>query len=166
MKDVHMTEPPQALKPPALDPATLPVKTGGNHPEPFGVRIAGREKRALGDAAGLENFGVNLVRLPPGTPSTLRHWHSRQDEFVYVLEGEVTLVTDAGEQVLRAGMAAGFPAGAADGHVLENRTGADALYLEVGDRTEGDEVDYSDIDLLVRHIDGAERYVHKDGTPY
>ena len=166
MKDVHMTEPPQALKPPALDPAAVPVKTGGNHPEPFRARIAGREKRALGDALGLSTFGVNLVRLPPGAISTLRHWHSRQDEFVYVLEGVLTLVTDAGAQVLRAGMAAGFPAGAADGHVLENRTGADALYLEVGDRTEGDEVDYPDIDLLVRHIDGAGRYVHKDGTPY
>jgi uncharacterized cupin superfamily protein len=161
-----MTEPPQALNPPALDPATVPVKQGGDHPEPFRSAIAAREKRALGDALGLKNFGVNLVRLPPGVPSTLRHWHSRQDEFVYVLEGALTLVTEAGAQVLSPGMAAGFPAAVADGHVLENRTGADALYLEIGDRTEGDEVDYSDIDLLVRHIDGEERYVHKDGTPY
>ncbi len=161
-----MTEPPQALKPPALDPATVPVRTGGDHPEPFRATIAAREKRGLGDATGLKNFGVNLVRLPPGTPSTLRHWHSRQDEFIYVLDGELVLVTDAGEQVLRAGMAAGFLAGVADGHVLENRTGADALYLEVGDRTPGDEVDYSDIDMSVRWIDGEEKYVHKDGTLY
>ncbi len=161
-----MTEPPQALKPPALDPATVALKTGGDHPEPFRAAIAAREKRALGDALGLKNFGVNLVRLPPGTPSTLRHWHSRQDEFVYVLEGALTLITGGGEQVLSAGMAAGFPAGLADGHVLENRTDTDALYLEVGDRSPGDEVDYSDIDMLVRWIDGEEKYVHKEGTPY
>ena len=154
------------LKPPALDPESVPVKTGGDHPEPFRTAIAAREKRALGDALGLRNFGVNLVRLPPGTVSTLRHWHSRQDEFVYVVAGELTLVTEGGAQLLTAGMAAGFPAGVPDGHVLENRTETDALYLEVGDRTEGDEVDYPDIDLLVRHIDGEERYVHKNGTPY
>ncbi len=154
------------LKPPALDPETVPAVTGSDYPEPFRAAVAAREKRVLGDALGLRNFGVNLVRLPPGTPSTLRHWHSREDEFVYVLEGELTLVTDAGEQVLTPGMAAGFPAGVADGHVLENRTQADALYLEVGDRVEGDEADYPDIDLLVRWIDGERKYVHKDGTPY
>jgi uncharacterized cupin superfamily protein len=156
----------KSLTPPALDPDTVPVKTGGNHPEPFRATIAAREKRALGDALGLNNLGVNLVRLPPATPSTLRHWHSREDEFVYVLEGELVLTTDGGEQVLSAGMAAGFPAGVADGHVLINRSDRPAIYLEVGDRSEGDEVDYPDIDLLVRHIDGEERYVHKDGTPY
>lgn len=161
-----MTESPQTLKPPALDPATLPVKTGSDYPEPFKAAVAGRERRALGDALGLENFGVNLTRLPPGNASSQRHWHSRQDEFVYIVEGEVVLVTDAGEQVLSAGMAAGFPAGTGDGHVLENRTGADALYLEIGDRTSGDECDYSDIDMAVRWIDGEEKYVHKDGTPY
>jgi uncharacterized cupin superfamily protein len=161
-----MTEPAQALRSPALDPAALPVKTGGDHPEPFRAAIAAREKRALGDALGLNNFGINLVRLPPGAVSTLRHWHSRQDEFVFVVAGELTLVTEGGAQVLRAGMAAGFPAGVPDGHVLENRSEGDTLYLEVGDRTEGDEVDYPDIDLLVRQVDGVERYVHKDGTPY
>ncbi len=166
MKDVRMTEPLQALKPPALDPETLPVTTGSDYPEPFGVDVAERERRALGDALGLKNFGVNFTRLPPGNASSQRHWHSRQDEFVYIVEGEVVLVTDAGEQVLSAGMVAGFPAGTGDGHVLENRTGADALYLEVGDRTPGDEVDYSDIDMLVRWIDDDEKYVHKDGTPY
>ncbi len=154
------------LKPPALDPQTVPARTGGDHPEPFRHKVAAREKRALGDALGLSNFGVNLVRLPPGAPSTLRHWHSRQDEFVYVLEGELVLRTDGGEQVLTAGMAAGFPAGVADGHVLINRSRRDALYLEVGDRSEGDDVDYPDIDLLIREVDGERRYVHKDGRPY
>ncbi len=154
------------LKPPALDPGTVPVTKGADYPAPFAGTVSDREKRALGDALGLANFGVNLVRLPPGTPSTQRHWHSRQDEFVYVLEGELVLVTDGGEQLLSPGMAAGFPAGVADGHVLINRTERDAVYLEVGDRSAGDEVDYPDIDLLVRWIDGAEKYVHKDGTPY
>jgi uncharacterized cupin superfamily protein len=115
---------------------------------------------------GLKNFGVNLMRLPPGCASSQRHWHSKQDEFVYVLEGEVVLVTDAGEQSLRAGMAAGFPAGKPDGHHLVNRGARDALVLEVGDRTAGDEGDYSDIDMMWRIVDGVERYLHKDGTPY
>ena len=151
---------------PALDPATLPARRGSDYPEPFRAAAAGREKRALGDALGLKNFGVNLVRLPPGMISSQRHWHSRQDELVYVLEGEVVLVTDAGEQALGPGMVAGFPAGRADGHHMVNRSDRDALYLEVGDRTDGDEVDYPDIDMLVRWIDGEERYVRKDGTPY
>ncbi len=161
-----MTQPPQILKPPALDPATLPVKTGSDYPEPFKAAVAGRERRALGDALGLENFGVNLTRLPPGCASSQRHWHSRQDEFVYIVEGEVVLVTDAGEQVLIAGMVAGFPAGTGDGHQLVNKSDRDAFYLEVGDRTSGDDVDYPDIDMLVRWIDGEKKYVHKDGTPY
>ncbi len=156
----------RSLNPLALDPGTVQIKKGADHPAPFAETIRDREKRALGDALGLTNFGVNLVRLPPGTASTLRHWHSRQDEFVYVLEGELVLVTDNGEQLLTPGMAAGFPAGVANGHVLTNRTERDALYLEVGDRATGDEVDYPDIDLLVRWIDGEEKYVHKDGTPY
>jgi uncharacterized cupin superfamily protein len=128
--------------------------------------VAGRERRRLGDALGLKNFGVNLLRLPPGCASSQRHWHTRQDEFVYVLAGEVVLVTDRGEQTLRAGMAAGFPAGTGDGHHLVNRSAADALLLEVGDRTPGDEADYSDIDMMVRWVDGEERYLRKDGTPY
>ena len=154
------------LKPPALDPASLPVKTGSDYPEPFKAAVAGRERRALGDALGLKSFGVNFTRLPPGCASSQRHWHSRQDEFVYIVEGEVVLVTDAGEQVLSAGMAAGFPANSGDGHQLINRSDQDALYLEVGDRNLGDECDYPDIDMLVRWIDGVEKYVHKDGTPY
>ncbi len=154
------------LKPPALDPASVPVAAGSDYPAPFSVDAAGRERRALGDALGLANFGVNLTRLPPGVISSQRHWHSRQDEFVYIVEGEVVLISDAGEQVLSAGMVAGFPAGTGDGHHLVNRSGRDAIYLEVGDRSADDECDYPDIDMLVRWIDGEEKYVHKDGTPY
>ncbi len=154
------------LKIPALDPETVEPRIGSNYPEPFAGEVAAREKRPLGEALGLKNFGVNLARVPAGTISSQRHCHSRQDEFIYVLEGELVLVTDAGEQTLRPGMAAGFPAGSGDGHHLANRTDKDALYLEVGCRTEGDEVDYPDIDMLVRIIDGERKHVHKDGTPY
>jgi uncharacterized cupin superfamily protein len=161
-----MSQTKTSLRKPALDPATLESRTGSSYPEPFRAAVAGREKRALGDALGLSNFGVNLTRLPPGNASSQRHWHSRQDEFVYIVEGEVVLITDASEQVLRAGMVAGFPANSGDGHQLINRSERDAFYLEVGDRTSGDECDYPDIDMLVRWIDGEEKYVHKDGTPY
>ena len=154
------------LKSPALDPETVPVKAGTDYPEPFRAAVVARQRRALGDALGLKNFGVNLTRLPPGCASAQRHWHSKQDEFVFIVEGELVLVTDSGEQVLRAGQVAGFPAGARDGHHLINRTKRDALYLEVGDRTADDECDYPDIDMQVRWIDGKEKYVHKDGTPY
>ncbi len=154
------------LKFPALDPEIVAAVTGSDYPEPFRAAVAARERRRLGDALGLTNFGVNFTRLPPGCASAQRHWHSRQDEFVYIVAGEVVLVTDAGEQVLHAGMVAGFPANSGDGHQLINRSERDALYLEVGDRTSGDQCDYPDIDMLVRWIDGEERYVHKDGTPY
>ena len=149
-----------------VDPADLPGGANTDYPDPFRTAVERREKRKLGDAVGLTNFGVNLVRLPPGAASTQRHWHTKQDEFVYVLEGEVVLLTDAGEQVLFPGMCAGFPAGSGDGHQLLNRSDRDARYLEIGDRTPDDEVGYPDIDLLVRWIDGVEHYVHKDGTPY
>ena len=155
-----------SLHKPALNPSTLEPCTGSGYPEPFRAAVAGREKRRLGDALGLKNFGVNFTRLPPGSASSQRHWHSRQDEFVFIVEGEVVLVTDAGEQVLVAGMVAGFPANSSDGHQLINRSEKDAVYLEVGDRSEGDTCDYPDIDMLVRWIDGEEKYVHKDGTPY
>jgi uncharacterized cupin superfamily protein len=154
------------LRPPALDPATVEPRIGSDYPAPFRALVATRERRALGDPLGLKNFGVNLLRLPPGCASSQRHWHSRQDEFVYVLAGEVTLVTDGGEQRLSAGMAAGFPAGKADGHHLINRGDRDALLLEVGDRTAGDEVDYADIDMMIRWVDGEERFLRKDGTSW
>jgi uncharacterized cupin superfamily protein len=156
----------KTLRAPALDPATVAPRIGTDYPPPFDRLVATRERRRLGDALGLKNFGVNLLRLPPGCASSQRHWHSRQDEFVFVVAGEVVLVTDGGEQLLSAGMAAGFPAGKPDGHHLINRSARDALVLEVGDRTPGDEADYSDIDMLVRLIDGEERYVRKDGTMY
>jgi len=153
-------------RPAALDPATLEPRIGSGYPEPFRAAVAGREKRRLGDALGLSNFGVNLVRLPPGSASSQRHWHSKEDEFVYVLDGELTLLTDTGPQVLTAGMVAGFPAGRADGHQLVNRTDRDALYLEVGDRKADEEVVYPDIDLLLRTVGGKQTFMRKDGTPY
>ena len=157
------------LKPPALDPAAVTERMGSSYPAPFASPVGDRRKRALGDGLGLRNFGVNLVRLPPGAVSSMRHWHSRQDEFVYVLDGELALVTDAGEQLLTAGMVAGFPAGAEDGPHLVNRSDATALYLEVGDRTPGDDVVYSDVDLALPFDPDAKPhdvFRHKDGTPY
>jgi len=154
------------LRLPALDPGTVPVRKGSSYPEPFRAAVAERAKQPLGNALGLTNFGVNLVRLGPGVVSSQRHAHTRQDEFVYVVEGELVLVTDEGEQALTPGMVAGFPAGTGNGHHLVNRSDRDAVYLEVGDRTPGDEVDYPDIDMQVRIVDGVERFVRRNGTPY
>jgi uncharacterized cupin superfamily protein len=138
-----------------------------NYPEPFASRMAGREKRPLGDLFGLRNFGVNLTRLAPGAISALRHAHSRQDEFVYVLEGHPTLITDDGETVLEPGMCAGFRAGTGNGHHLANRSTQDVVYLEVGDRSAGDEGTYPDDDLrAILGPDGLWRFTRKDGTPY
>ncbi|WP_363347860.1 cupin domain-containing protein [Methylocystis echinoides] len=136
------------------------------YPAPFADRVAGREKRALGDAFGLTNFGVNLTRLAPGASSALLHRHRRQDEFVYILEGAPTLVTEDGETQLGPGMCAGFPAGGV-AHRLVNRTDTDALYLEVGDRTPEDCAEYPADDLEARlGPDGRWRFFHKDGRPY
>lgn len=138
-----------------------------NYPEPFASRMAGREKRPLGEPFGLRNFGVNLTRLAPGAVSALRHAHSRQDEFIYVLEGRPTLITDEGEAVLEPGMCAGFRAGTGDAHHLVNRSTQDVVYLEVGDRAAGDQGTYPDDDLkAVLGPDGAWRFTRKDGTPY
>jgi uncharacterized cupin superfamily protein len=158
----------RGLKLPALDPAGVPAVVGSDYPEAFRVLVERGQRQRLGDALGLKNFGVNLTRLPSGCASSLRHWHSRQDEFVYVLEGTLVLITDAGEQVLTAGMAAGFPAGRRDGHHLVNRSGSDALVLEVGDRSAGDEGEYPDHDMIWRNVDGGQVYVylHRDGTAY
>ena len=144
-------------------PRTKPT----NYPEPFASRMAGRQKRPLGDVFGLSNFGVNLTRLAPGGASALRHSHSKQDEFVYVLVGKPLLVTDRGETVLGPGMCAGFKAGIGEGHHLVNRTNEDVLYLEIGDRAPGDSVTYPDDDIAaVLDADGKWRFAHKDGTPY
>lgn len=137
-----------------------------NYPEPFASRVKGREKRPLGDPFGLANFGVNITRMAPGAVSALRHAHTQQDEFIYVLDGSPTLVTDRGETVLSAGMCAGFRAGCGDAHQLVNRTNSDVLYLEIGDRTAGDQVVYPDDDIRAVLVDGKWQFTHKDGTPY
>lgn len=152
---------------PALDPQQVAEVSSSGYPSAQLRRpLEGRSRRRLGDALGLENFGVNLTRLEPGTHSAHRHWHTRQDEFIYVLEGEITLITDAGEQLLTPGMCAGFPAGTADGHQLINRGAVPALYLEVGDRLPGDQAHYSDVDLHGRARAGAYVFTRKDGSFY
>jgi uncharacterized cupin superfamily protein len=140
--------------------------TPSSYPEPFASRMAGRLKRPLGDVFGLVNFGVNLTRLAPGAISALRHAHSKQDEFVYILQGNPTLHTDEGMKRLAPGMCAGFRAGTGNGHCLINETGEDVLYLEVGDRTPGDQGSYPDDDLKATFADGKWRFAHRDGTPY
>lgn len=136
------------------------------YPELFASRMAGREKRPLGDLFGLTNFGVNLVRLMPGAGSALRHAHSRQDEFVYILQGHAVLITDAGETQLSAGMCAGFKSGTGNAHQLLNRSGEEVIYLEVGDRSAGDTVVYPDDDLQGALVEGKWQFAHKDGSPY
>ena len=137
-----------------------------NYPEPFASRMAGREKRPLGDLFGLTNFGVNLTRLAPQGVSALRHAHSKQDEFIYVLQGHPTLHTDEGRTRLSPGMCAGFKAGSGNGHCLINETADEVVYLEVGDRTPGDEGTYPDDDLKAMLSDGKWKFTHKDGSPY
>jgi uncharacterized cupin superfamily protein len=153
------------LRLPALDPATVEEKRGSGYPEPFRSRMGDRVKRRLGDACGLTRFGVNLVTLGPGGQSALRHWHTLEDEFVYVLDGEVVLVTNSGEQVLRAGDCAGYPAGSGDAHHFVNRSARPARYLEVGNREPADTAFYPDDDLAYAK-DGRDGYLHKDGRPY
>ena len=136
------------------------------YPEPFASRMAGRETRPLGDLFGLSNFGVNLVRLLPGAGSALRHAHSRQDEFVYILQGNAVLITDAGETQLSAGMCAGFKSGTGNAHQLLNRSSAEVIYLEVGDRSADDTAVYPDDDLQAALVEGKWQFAHKDGTPY
>lgn len=148
-----------------IDLAAVEENVGCGYPKPFDEPCLKRGRKRLGDAAGLTQFGVNLMRLPPGTWSSQRHWHSREDEFIHIVKGEVVLVTDRGEEILRAGDSAGFPAGQRDGHHLQNRSSSDALVLEVGTRSTGDRTEYSDIDMLFEPAPtGA--YVHKNGKPY
>jgi uncharacterized cupin superfamily protein len=152
--------------PKRIDVAALTAVIGTLYPPPFDLPCRARERRRLGDAAGLEQFGVNLLRLPPGAWSSQRHWHTATDEFVYVISGEVTLVTDSAEEVLRPGDAAGFKAGDADGHSLQNRSTIDALILEVGTRAAVDVTYYSDIDMVAPAQAKPAVYTHRDGTPY
>jgi uncharacterized cupin superfamily protein len=147
---------------PKIDPDRAPRASGSRYPVPFDEPCRGRSLLRLGEAAGLTQFGVNLVRLAPGAWSSQRHWHKLEDELVYVVEGELTLVTDAGEETMRAGESAGFKGGVRDGHHLQNRTSSDAVFLVVGSRIEGDEGDYSDLDMRFTE----KGFVHKDGTPY
>jgi uncharacterized cupin superfamily protein len=137
-----------------------------NYPEPFASRMAGRLKRPLGDLFGLTNFGVNLTALVPGAISALRHAHSRQDEFIYILKGRPTLRTNAGDTVLEPGMCAGFKAGTGDAHHLINQTTEEVVYLEVGDRTPGDQGSYPDDDIRAELSEGGWVFTHKDGRPY
>jgi uncharacterized cupin superfamily protein len=148
------------------DPKSLTGRRSTIYPAEFAAGFDKRIKRALGDAGGLTQFGVNLTTLEPGAVSALRHWHAREDEFVYVVEGKLTLVTDTGEETLLPGMAATFPAGEANAHQLVNRSDAPATYLEVGTRTTDDEVHYSDVDLHYLKRDGRRSFVRKSGEPY
>jgi len=151
---------------PKIDIANLPVDSRTHYPEPFNQAVVGRSRKRLGNAVGLDQFGVNLTTLKPGAASALRHWHEKEDELVYILEGEVVLIEDGGETVLKAGDAAGFEANVPNGHHLVNKSGRDAIYLEIGTRAKNERAEYPDVDLrIVRDADGA-RFTHKDGKPY
>ncbi|AFY58925.1 hypothetical protein Riv7116_6598 [Rivularia sp. PCC 7116] len=151
-----------------INPEEVPVQNSTNYPDEFKSIVAGRFRQRLGNFAGLNNFGVNLVKLKPGSASALRHWHSHQDEFIYILEGSLILITDAGEEILTPGMAAGFPANEKTGHHLVNRSNQDAVYLEVGDRTLNDTAYYPDNDLIAKPGDDGKSVVftHRDGAVY
>ena len=155
-------------KPSVLDPETIEWQSRQPYPAPYDNALAGRARRALGDALGLTQFGVNLSRLDPGAVSSLRHWHTGEDEFLLVLAGTPTLVTDDGERVLGPGLAAGFPAHTENGHRLENRSDEPVIYVEVGTRSSRDVVTYPDADLELIKDDVAKQrtFRHKDGTPY
>lgn len=158
---------PDRIYPTAISACEAPARVKPtNYPEPFASRMTGRVKQPLGDLFGLTNFGVNLTRLAPRAMSALRHAHTRQDEFVYILQGRPTLHTDEGRTRLSPGMCAGFKAGTGNGHRLINETQEEVIYLEVGDRTPGDEGSYPDDDLQALLVDGKWKFVHKDGTPY
>ena len=154
--------------PQAVEASSAPQsQPGRGYPEPFATRVAGRVRRPLGDLFGLTNFGVNLTQLPPGGVSALRHTHTREDEFVYIVDGEPILVTNAGETQLRPGMCAGFKAGSGNAHHLLNRTTRAVVYLEIGDRNPGDTVVYPDDDIgRALSPDGSRLFVHRDGRPY
>jgi len=151
-----------SLKKPALDPRSIEPRTGSGYPEPYRSRVAPREKRALGNALGLTRIGINHTTLPPGKESSMRHWHTHEEEFIFVLSGAVILVTDDGEQVLTAGMCCGFPLGTSDGHHLVNRGSTPAVYLEVSNRDPLDGAEYPDVDL--RYREG--KFTRKDGSAF
>ena len=151
-------------KPAAVGATSLPIETGSSYPTPFDEPCEDRQRRRLGDRFGLEGFGVNLVELPPGVWSSQRHWHSHEDEFVFVLEGTPTLINDDGETVLAPGMCAGFKAGNESGHHLVNKSGERVVYLEIGTRDGEDDCHYSDIDMQILKRAKGGKFTRKDGT--
>ena len=151
---------------PKIDIDAAPLRTGTIYPEPYAQEVAGRSSRRLGDAGGLTQFGVNLVMLEPGAKSSLRHWHENEDEFVWITEGECTLIDDDGEHVMRPGDCAAFPAGSTNGHCFVNKSGKPAAFLVAGTRAKTEVAHYSDLDFLL-HIGGGEtRMTYRDGTPW
>jgi uncharacterized cupin superfamily protein len=155
-----------SLKKPALDPLSLEPRTGSGYPEPYRSRVLPREKRQLGDALGLTTIGINHTVLPPGKESSMRHWHTHEEEFIYMLSGEVVLCTDAGEQTLTAGMCAGFALGTQDGHHLVNRGSVPAVYLEISNRDPNDRAYYSDVDMMFHGVDAEVKFTRKDGSRF
>lgn len=152
--------------PPAMTPDDVEKLTGTVYPDGVKGITAGRIKQKLGNALGLNQFGVNLVTLEPGGGSAHRHWHEKEDEFIYIVSGTAILITDAGEQELTAGMFAGFPAGTPDGHNLVNKSSENVVYMEIGTRLDVDTVHYPDVDLKAVKTEGEFAFLHKDGTPY
>lgn len=153
---------------PKIDLEKVPVLTGTGYPAPFAGAVAGRSRKRIGDAGGLTQYGVNICTLRPGAASAHRHWHKAEDEFIYMLSGDAVLIEDAGETALKAGDAAAFPAGAANGHHLVNRSNADAVFLEVGSRAAEESVEYADPAVDMRAVKDAKgwRFLHKDGRPW
>ena len=151
---------------PKIDIPNVPIDTFSGYPEPFRQAVAGRLRKRLGNAVGLDQFGVNLTTLKPGAWSSQRHWHASEDELVYVLEGELVLCEDGGETVLKPGDAAGWKANVPNGHCLINRTDRDAVFLEIGTRSKSERATYSDIDMQAVRDDKGTRYLHKSGEPY
>jgi len=148
------------------DPIALPGRRTTSYPAPLNEGFEGRFKRALTERLGLTQFGVNVTTLEPGAKSSHRHWHVKEDEFIFILDGELVLVTNEGEQTLRSGMVAGFPAGEENAHHLINRGGAPATYLEIGTRSQDDRAAYPDVDLKAEKIGGQFHFFHKNGEPY
>jgi uncharacterized cupin superfamily protein len=151
---------------PKINIANLPIDSRTNYPEPLNKVVVGRSRKRLGVAAGLDQFGVNLTTLKPGAASALRHWHQKEDELVYVLEGEVVLVEDDGETVLKSGDAAGFKANVPNGHQLVNKSARDAIYLEIGMRSKQERAEYPDVDLVMVRDAAGGHYTHTNGEPY
>lgn len=154
------------LNKPALDPMTLEPRTGSGYPEPYRSRCLPREKRQLGNALGLTKIGINHTVLGPGKESSMRHWHTHEEEFIYVLSGELVLITDSGEQTLVPGMCAGFPLGSSDGHQLVNRGAEPAVYLEVSNRDSLDKAHYPDVDMMYHGAGAAVMFTRKDGSKF